>query len=42
MKLRFTKMHGQGNDFIMINAVSHPEYAAALTPDRVPSSDAAA
>lgn len=37
MKLHFTKMHGQGNDFVMINAVRHPEYLAALTPERVRS-----
>jgi diaminopimelate epimerase len=24
MRLRFTKMHGQGNDFVMINGVSQP------------------
>lgn len=24
MKLRFTKMHGQGNDFVMLNAVAAP------------------
>jgi hypothetical protein len=24
MKLRFTKMHGLGNDFVVLNAIEHP------------------
>jgi diaminopimelate epimerase len=35
MKLRFTKMHGQGNDFVMINAVSRPLPPGGLTPERI-------
>ena len=31
MKLRFTKMHGLGNDFVMIDAISQP---VKITPDR--------
>jgi len=32
MKLRFTKMHGQGNDFVVINAVQQP---FSLTPSQI-------
>lgn len=35
MKLRFTKMHGQGNDFVMLNAVSRPLPDGWLTPARI-------
>lgn len=35
MKLRFTKMHGQGNDFVVINAVNPPLPAGVLTPDNI-------
>lgn len=35
MKLRFTKMHGQGNDFVMINAISRPLPPGGLTPERI-------
>src|SRR5262245_1702556 len=31
MKLRFAKMHGLGNDFVVLDAISQPQ-AAALTP----------
>src|SRR5258706_3836287 len=31
MKIRFTKMHGQGNDFVVIDAVRQ---AVELTPER--------
>ncbi len=34
MRLRFTKMHGQGNDFVMLNAVSQPE-ASTLTATQI-------
>ncbi len=34
MKLRFTKMHGQGNDFVMLNGVSQPE-ARTLQPAQI-------
>ena len=30
MRLRFTKMHGQGNDFVMLNAIAQPD-ASTLT-----------
>jgi diaminopimelate epimerase len=35
MKLRFTKMHGQGNDFVVINAVNPPLPAGVLTPANI-------
>ncbi len=34
MRLPFTKMHGQGNDFIMLNGIAHPA-ARSLTPDQI-------
>ncbi len=34
MRLRFTKMHGQGNDFVMLNGISQPE-ASTLTPAQI-------
>jgi diaminopimelate epimerase len=34
MRLPFTKMHGQGNDFIMLNGIAHPE-ARSLTPNQI-------
>ncbi len=34
MRLRFTKMHGQGNDFVMLNAVAQPE-ASTLTATQI-------
>jgi diaminopimelate epimerase len=34
MRLRFTKMHGQGNDFVMLNGISQPD-ASTLTPQQI-------
>ncbi|MEI6737723.1 MAG: diaminopimelate epimerase [Pseudomonadota bacterium] len=34
MRLRFTKMHGQGNDFVMLNGVSQP-HARTLTATQI-------
>jgi diaminopimelate epimerase len=34
VKLRFTKMHGQGNDFVMLNAIAQP-HASHLTPSQI-------
>ncbi len=34
MRLRFTKMHGQGNDFVMLNGVSQ-QHAGTLTPSQI-------
>ncbi len=31
MRLRFTKMHGQGNDFVMLNAISQPQASSLNT-----------
>src|SRR5665647_390175 len=32
MRLKFTKMHGLGNDFVVLNAIAHP---VALTPEQL-------
>ena len=34
MRLAFTKMHGQGNDFVMFNGIRYPE-ARTLTPAQI-------
>ena len=34
MRLPFTKMHGQGNDFVMLNGIAHPQ-ACSLTPVQI-------
>jgi diaminopimelate epimerase len=34
MRLAFTKMHGQGNDFVMLNGIAYPE-ARSLTPTQI-------
>jgi len=34
MRLTFTKMHGQGNDFIMLNGIAQPQ-ASALNPAQI-------
>ena len=34
MRLPFTKMHGQGNDFVMLNGIAHPQ-ACSLTPMQI-------
>lgn len=34
MRLRFTKMHGQGNDFVMLNGIAQPE-ACHLDPAQI-------
>ena len=32
MRLKFTKMHGLGNDFVVLDALTHP---LNLTPDQI-------
>ena len=34
LRLPFTKMHGQGNDFVMLNGIAHPQ-ARTLTPSQI-------
>jgi diaminopimelate epimerase len=34
MRLRFTKMHGQGNDFVMLNGIAQPD-ACRLSPTQI-------
>ena len=34
MRLAFTKMHGQGNDFVMLNGIAQPQ-ARSLTPAQI-------
>jgi diaminopimelate epimerase len=34
VKLRFTKMHGQGNDFVMLNAIAQP-HASRLAAEQI-------
>lgn len=34
MRLPFTKMQGQGNDFVMLNGIAHPQ-ARTLTPSQI-------
>jgi diaminopimelate epimerase len=34
MRLAFTKMHGQGNDFVMLNGIANPQ-ARTLTPQQI-------
>jgi diaminopimelate epimerase len=36
MRLAFTKMHGQGNDFVMLNGIANPQ-ARTLTPQQIRS-----